>query len=248
MPAGTDHARQAGFHTPPGLARMSRPVILFDLDGTLADTAADLCETLNVILEMHGRERVPEERVRHLVGGGARLLLERGYRETGEPASEEALDLSFHEFIDYYGRHIADHTKLWPGMRDQLDWLSERGALMAVCTNKVEGLSRKLLEMLGIDHYFPVVIGGDTLPVKKPDPEHLFEAIRQLGGMRENAVMVGDSETDVHAAKNAGIPCVCVSFGYTRVPVAELDAEAVIDHFDEFPAALAKLLPGHFGN
>jgi len=248
LPAGTDHARQAGFHTPPGLARMSRPVILFDLDGTLADTAADLCETLNVILEMHGRERVPEERVRHLVGGGARLLLERGYRETGEPASEEALDLSFHEFIDYYGRHIADHTKLWPGMRDQLDWLSEHGALMAVCTNKVEGLSRKLLEMLGIDHYFPVVIGGDTLPVKKPDPEHLFEAIRQLGGMRENAVMVGDSETDVYAAKNAGLPCICVSFGYTRVPVAELDAEAVIDHFNEFPAALAKLLPGHFGN
>lgn len=226
---------------------MSRPVLLFDLDGTLADTAADLCETLNVILEMHGRGRVPNERVRHLVGGGARLLLERGYSETGEPASAEMLDLSFDEFLDYYGRHIADHTKLWPGVRDQLDMLAERGALMAVCTNKVEGLSRKLLEMLGIDHYFPVVIGGDTLPVKKPNPEHLFEAIRLLGGERDHAVMVGDSETDIDAAKNAGLPSICVSFGYTRVPVAELGADVVIDHFDAFPAALATLLPGHFG-
>jgi phosphoglycolate phosphatase len=225
---------------------MSRPVLLFDLDGTLADTAADLCETLNVILEMHGRARVSNERVRHLVGGGARLLLERGYSETGEPASAEMLDLSFDEFLDYYGRHIADHTKLWPGVRDQLDMLAERGALMAVCTNKVEGLSRKLLEMLGIEHYFPVVIGGDTLPVKKPNPEHLFEAIRLLGGERDHAVMVGDSETDIDAAKNAGLPSICVSFGYTRIPVPELGADAVIDHFDEFPAALSRLLPHHF--
>src|SRR3989338_4877370 len=133
------------------LRPMSRPVLLFDLDGTLADTAADLCETLNVILEMHGRARVSNERVRHLVGGGARLLLERGYSETGEPASAEMLDLSFDEFLDYYGRHIADHTKLWPGVRDQLDMLAERGALMAVCTNKVEGLSRELLGVRGID-------------------------------------------------------------------------------------------------
>ncbi|MBX3504389.1 MAG: phosphoglycolate phosphatase [Parvibaculum sp.] len=226
---------------------MPRPTLLFDLDGTLADTAADLCETLNVILELHGRERVPQERVRHLVGGGARLLLERGFRETGDPASEALLDRSFHEFLDYYGRHIADHTKLWPGVRDQLDRLAERDALMAVCTNKVEDLSRKLLEMLAIDHYFPVVIGGDTLPVKKPDPEHLFEAIRRLGGENAHSVMVGDSETDVHAAKNAKLPSICVTFGYTRIPVAELEAEATIDHFDEFPAALAKLLPAHFG-
>ncbi len=98
---------------------MPRPVLLFDLDGTLADTAADLCETTNVILEMHGRTRVPEARVRHLVGGGARLLLERGYMETGEAADEDLLDQSFHEFLDCYGRHIADHTKLWPGVRDR---------------------------------------------------------------------------------------------------------------------------------
>tara|TARA_R110002110_G_scaffold179197_8_gene384608 strand:- start:8102 stop:8788 length:687 start_codon:yes stop_codon:yes gene_type:complete len=224
----------------------SRPVLLFDLDGTLADTAADLCETMNVILDMHDRARVPEARVRHLVGGGARLMLERGFRETGEAASEALLDRLLDEFLSYYGKHIADHTKLWPGVREQLDAMEARGALMAVCTNKVEHLSRTLLEMLAIDRYFPVVIGGDTLAVKKPDPEHLFEAIRRLGGERADAVMVGDSETDVYAAKNARLPVICVSFGYTRVPVAELEAEVVIDHFDEFPAALAQALPAHF--
>ena len=221
----------------------SRPVLLFDLDGTLADTAADLCETMNVILDMHDRARVPEARVRHLVGGGARLMLERGFRETGEAASEALLDRLLDEFLSYYGKHIADHTKLWPGVREQLDAMEARGALMAVCTNKVEHLSRTLLEMLAIDRYFPVVIGGDTLAVKKPDPEHLFEAIRRLGGERADAAMVGDSETDVYAAR---LPVICVSFGYTRVPVAELEAEVVIDHFDEFPAALAQALPAHF--
>ncbi|MFA7639126.1 MAG: HAD family hydrolase [Parvibaculum sp.] len=244
MPQSGGHARQAPLNLN---GDAMRPTLLFDLDGTLADTAADLCETLNVILELHGRERVSEARVRHLVGGGARLLLERGFRETGEEASEELLDQTLAEYLDYYERHIADHTKLWPGMRDQLDRLADAGALMAVCTNKVEGLSRKLIETLGIDHYFPVVIGGDTLPLKKPDPEHLLEAIRQLGGNKAHAVMVGDSEADIYAAKNAGIPSICVTFGYTRIPVAELGADVTIDHYDEFPAALAKLLPTHFG-
>ncbi|WP_339829697.1 phosphoglycolate phosphatase [uncultured Parvibaculum sp.] len=223
-----------------------RPTLLFDLDGTLADTALDLCATMNVILERHGRVRVPESRVRHLVGGGARLLMERGFRETGEPASADLLDRLFVEFIDHYSGHIADHTQLWPGVAGQLERLAARGALLGVCTNKPEQLSRQLLTTLGVDHYFPVVIGGDTLPVKKPDPEHLFEAIRQLAGDTAHAVMVGDSETDIDAARNARLPSICVSFGYTRVPVAELGADLVIDHFDEFPAALKRLMPHHF--
>ena len=225
---------------------MPRPTILFDLDGTLADTAGDLCETMNVILTQHGRSRVPASRVRHLVGGGARLLLERGFAETGEPAGTELLDRTFEEFIAYYSDHIADHTQLWPGIEDVLKRLDEAEVLLAVCTNKVERLSRQLLERLGIDRYFPVMIGGDTLSVKKPDPEHLFEAVRLLGGDRDAAIMVGDSETDIDAAKNARMPSICVSFGYTRVPVTELGADVIIDHFDEFPRALATLLPAHF--
>lgn len=226
---------------------MAKPTLLFDLDGTLADTAGDLCETMNAILVRHGRAGVPQTRVRHLVGGGARLLMERGFRETGEPADEALLDRLFDEFIAHYSAHIADHTRLWPGVREQLDRLAQAGAGLAVCTNKVEHLSRQLLETLRIEHYFPVVIGGDTLPVRKPDPEHLFEAVRRLGGDPAHTIMVGDSETDIDAAKNARMPSICVSFGYARMPVPELGASAVIDHFDDFPRALSRLLPQHFG-
>ncbi|MFZ3033027.1 MAG: HAD family hydrolase [Parvibaculum sp.] len=226
---------------------MTSASLLFDLDGTLADTAGDLCETMNVILTRHGRERVPESRVRHLVGGGARLLMQRGFAETGVEATEAQLDQLFQEFIEYYSAHIADHTKLWPGIEPLLMRLADEGVGLAVCTNKVEHLARQLLSKLRIDHYFPVVIGGDTLPVKKPDPEHLFEAVRLLGGDRASAIMVGDSETDIDAALNAKMPSICVSFGYSRQPVPELGADVVIDHFEEFPAALVRLLPGHFG-
>jgi phosphoglycolate phosphatase len=225
---------------------MPRPTILFDLDGTLADTAGDLCETMNVVLTRHGRERVPAARVRHLVGGGARLLLERGFAETGTPASEALLDQTFEEFISYYSEHIADHTAIWPGVVPVLDRLQAADVALGVCTNKVERLSRQLLEKLGLDGYFPVVIGGDTLSVKKPDPEHLFEAVRLLGGDRRTTIMVGDSEADIDAAKNAKMPSICVSFGYTRQPVTELGADIIIDHFDEFPRALATLLPEQF--
>ncbi|HEY4344960.1 MAG TPA: HAD-IA family hydrolase [Parvibaculum sp.] len=227
---------------------MTRATLLFDLDGTLADTAGDLCETMNVVLVEHGRRRVPESRVRHLVGGGARLLLERGFAETGEPASEALLDQTLKEFIAYYSAHIADHTKLWPGIEPLLVRLSDADVGLAVCTNKVEHLSRQLLAQLRIEQYFPVVIGGDTLPVKKPDPEHLFEAVRRLGGDLSTTIMVGDSETDIDAAKNARLPSICVSFGYTRIQVPELGADVVIDHFDEFPSALAKLLPAQFSD
>ena len=224
----------------------ARPVLLFDLDGTLADTAPDLCHTMNVILARHGREEVPEARVRHLVGGGARLLMERGFKETGEPAGEVQLDQAFQDFIAYYSEHIADHTVLWPGVLAQLERLAEHGAAMAVCTNKIESLARQVLEALSLTHFFPVVIGGDTLPVKKPHPDHLLEAVRRLGGDAGRAIMVGDSAPDIDAALAAGIPSIALSFGYTRVPVGELGADIVIDHYDAFPDALRRLAPEAF--
>lgn len=224
----------------------SPPTLLFDLDGTIADTAPDLCHTMNVLLERHGRPRVPEDRVRHLVGGGARKIMERGFAETGAAASEGLLDQLFDEFISHYGANVALHSRVWPGLLPHLERFHANGVKMGVCTNKVEHLSRKLLAALDIADYFPVVIGGDTLAVKKPDPAHLLEAVRRLGGTPETAVMIGDSAPDIEAANAANLPSICVSFGYTRVPPQELGATILIDHFDELPAALARLLPAHF--
>jgi len=220
---------------------MTAPTLLFDLDGTLADTALDLTETMNVILTRHGRERVPHQKVREMVGGGARKIMERGFAHTGEPASEELLDRLFQEFLDYYGDHLADHTKIFEGLVPVLETLEQRGCKLGVVTNKVEGLSHEVLGLLDLKRFFPVLIGGDTLPVKKPDPAPLFEAIDRLGGHRGKAVMVGDSPFDIDAAKNAGIPSIAVSFGYTHVPPSEMGATHLIDHYDEFLAAFDAL-------
>lgn len=220
-----------------------RPSILFDLDGTLADTARDLGATMNVLLKAHGREPLDLSHVRHMVGAGARKIMERGFQLTGDPASESQLSDLLPGFLDYYSAHIADHTVLFPGVRAQLDRLSHAGCLLAVCTNKPEGLTRQLLDALEITSRFPVVIGGDTLAFKKPDPRHLTEAIAQLGGTTGAAIMVGDSSTDIDAARAARLPSVCVSFGYTDVPAQSLGADHLIDHFDALPDVLRQILP-----
>ncbi len=217
--------------------------VLFDLDGTLADTALDLTATMNEVLVRHGRDRVPHERVREMVGGGARKIMERGFEATGEPASEALLDQLFVEFLDYYGDHLADHTKVFDGLVPVLEKLTADGAKLGVVTNKVEHLSLRVLDLLDLSPFFPVLIGGDTLPVKKPDPDPLFEAVRRLGGDPRHAIMVGDSLFDIDAAKNAGMPSIAVSFGYTDVPPAQMGADRLIDHYDEFLAAMDGLLP-----
>ncbi len=220
--------------------------VLFDLDGTLADTALDLCHTMNVLLERHGRARIPDTLVRPMVGAGARKIMERGFEATGAPVEEAFLDQVFEEFLEYYGNHIADHTVLFPGVRVQLEALTARGVRLGVCTNKPEHLTHQLLQTLAIADFFPVVIGGDTLAVRKPDPLHLTEAVARLGGTLEGAVMVGDSAPDINAARAASIPSVCVTFGYTDIPAADLGADHLIDHYDRLPEALKSARPDHF--
>lgn len=222
------------------------PTLLFDLDGTLADTARDLCHTMNVLLERYGRTTVPEAQVRNMVGAGARALLDRGFKATGEAASEDLLDQAFDDFISYYSAHIADHTVLFPGLESQLDKFASTGINLGVCTNKPEGLSHQLLGELGIDRYFGVVIGGDTLPVRKPDPTPLLEAVSRLGGDRSSTIMIGDSASDIDAALAADMGSVCVTFGYTETPAEDLGASVLIDHFDDLGPALQALLPDHF--
>jgi phosphoglycolate phosphatase len=210
-------------------------VVAFDLDGTLADTAPDLTSALNHALGELGRPPVPENSVRHMVGHGARALLTKGLAATGEMTAE-LVEQGFPIFLAYYEAHIADRTRAFPGLETAMDELAARGVKLAVCTNKLEGLSRELIDALGWSNRFAAIVGGDTLPVRKPDPAPLFEAIKRAGG--GPAAFIGDSITDTDTARNARIPCVAVSFGFSDRPPEQLGADRLIDHFDELVGAL----------
>ncbi len=212
--------------------------IAFDLDGTLADTAPDLAAALNHALVQLGRPRVPEEEVRHLVGHGARALLRRGLAATGE-VSEKLVEAGFPIFIDYYLDHICIGTRPYVGVEAALDALTASGIRVALCTNKAEFLTFALLDALGWRGRFDAVVGGDTLPVRKPDPAPLREAIARAGGGR--AAFVGDSIIDVGTAKAAQLPFVAVSFGFSDRPVEELGADAIIDRYEQLEATFAGL-------
>ena len=212
--------------------------IAFDLDGTLADTAPDLAAALNHTLGVLGRPAVEPEAVRGLIGHGARALLRRGLAASG--ASDEALvDRGYPIYREYYAANICAGTSVFPALEEALDDLRAAGVRLAVCTNKPEGLSRTLLAAVGWQDRFGAVVGGDTLPVAKPDPAPLLEAVSRAGGGR--AAFVGDSIVDADTARAAGLPFVAVSFGFSDRPVADLGADAVIDDYSELIGALSRL-------
>ncbi|HEY0413222.1 MAG TPA: phosphoglycolate phosphatase [Allosphingosinicella sp.] len=213
-------------------------VVAFDLDGTLADTALDLAAALNHALRALGRPEVPAGEVRHLVGHGARALLRRGLAASGE-APEALVDEGFPIFIDYYAAHICETTKVYPALEAALDALAADGARLAVCTNKAERLTHRLLDALGWSKRFDAVVGGDTLAVRKPDPAPLHAAIARAGGGR--AAFIGDSITDADTARAAGLPFVAVSFGFSDRPVEALGAHAVIDDYAKLAETLGRL-------
>lgn len=220
------------------MIRFPFAVVAFDLDGTLADTSPDLTEALNHMLVQLGRNPVPGARVIEMVGRGMRNLIERALAATGliTPAAvEEALPI----FLEYYEAHIADRSRPYEGAEAALDLLAARGAKLAICTNKPEYLTRKLLAAFGWSERFAGVVGGDTLALRKPDAAPLLEAIRQAGG--GPAVLVGDSITDIQTAAAAGLPCVAVTFGFRDRPATELGATTLIDRFDQLVEALEKL-------
>jgi phosphoglycolate phosphatase len=217
------------------------PIAVFDLDGTLADTAPDLIATLNRIMDREGLPRVQLEDARELIGAGARAMVSRGFEQAGLELTPEHLDELFIDFLAIYSDHLCDGSRLFPGVEASLDLLEARGFTLAVCTNKVVGHSVQLLEALGIAGRFAAICGRDSFPYFKPDPRHLTLTIEQAGGDPARAVMVGDSRTDIATAKAAGIPVVAVTFGYTDVPVRDLEPDAVIDGFDELAAAVKRI-------
>ena len=223
------------------MARFPFPVVAFDLDGTLVDSALDLGPAVNHALALAGRAPVTPGQVRHLIGGGARKMLERGLAETGGPLPADAFEQAYAALMAHYEAHIADHTVPYPGCLAALDALCARGCRLAVVTNKVEYNSVKLLRALGMLDRFATVVGGDTLgPGRaKPAPDMIEEAVRRLGGGA--LAMVGDSSYDTGAANAAGVPSVVLSFGYNDRPAADLGASAVIDHYDQLVPTLERL-------
>src|SRR5688500_6846673 len=220
---------------------MSPLTIVFDLDGTLVDTAPDLVETLNVILSRDGRPPVPYAKARTMIGGGARRMIEPALVFEQRQFTAAAVDPLLKDFIAYYAAHVADRSQPFPGLAGALDRLAADGCRFAVCTNKLEGLSRLLLDALGLSARFAAICGQDTFGVQKPNPEILRRTIAQAGGSLARAVMVGDSATDIDTARAAGVPVIAVDFGYTETPVAELEADRVIGHFTDLPAAVSAL-------
>ena len=216
--------------------------VVFDLDGTLVDTAPDLMRATNHVLDLLGRRPITLDEVRVFVGHGARALLTRGLAATGGLPEGYDVEPDYHRFVDFYAQNIAGGSAPFPGLIALLERLKAEGVGLAVCTNKLEGLSNQLLAALDMAKYFGSVIGPDSIGVAKPDPRPLQEAIARLGLDSPRAVMVGDSETDVLTARNAGVPVIGVPFGYTPRPVEEFGPDRMIKHFDEGYDAIMDLL------
>jgi phosphoglycolate phosphatase len=215
--------------------------VVFDLDGTLVDTAPDLIAALNYVLDREGLPPVPMQAARNMIGAGARKLIERGLEVEGRIMSVADIDRLTKDFIEYYAAHIADASRPFEGLEAALDDLEALGCRFAVCTNKLEWLSKRLLEQLGLSRRFAAICGADTFGVSKPDPVILQQTVARAGGHIASTIMVGDAGPDVGVARRAGTPVIGVEFGYTDVPIADLKPDRLIGHMRELPAAVNSL-------
>jgi phosphoglycolate phosphatase len=215
--------------------------IVFDLDGTLVDTAPDLISTLNLVLAGEGLQPVAYDDARRMIGGGVRRMIERAVSAKGRGVPRVELDRILAIFIDHYGAHIADRSRPYPHLENVLQRLADEGFRLAVCTNKLEWLSVRLLDALNLSRYFAAICGQDSFGVQKPDPQMLRLTIRRAGGEVERAIMIGDSLTDVRTAHAAKVPVIAVDFGYSEVAPAALNADRLIGAFTELPAAIAAI-------
>lgn len=215
--------------------------VLFDLDGTLVDSAPDLRLALERMLAAEGRPAPDLAAVRTMVGEGARVLVQRAAAAAGLPLDVPMLDRLHRRFLEIYGAEPCRDTVLFTGAAELLEGLRAAGLRLGLCTNKPQGPTELLIEALGIGGSFDAVIGGDALPWRKPDARHATTVLERLGVTPDRALLVGDSGVDLATARAAGLPCVLVSFGYTTRPAQELGADAVIDRLADLPAVLDRL-------
>lgn len=218
------------------------PLVIFDLDGTLIDTAPDLIDSLNYTIEAVGMEPVTFDDVTFLVGQGVKVMITRAFELRRTPLTEETFNTLFDRFMGHYAAHMPGKSRPYPGATACLAALASAGFGLAICTNKAEELARPLIEKLGLAGDFPTITGGNTFAVRKPDAGHIFGTIEKAGASKKASVMVGDSINDILAARNAGIPSIAVRFGYSDVPAEELGADHIVDHFDEITPDLVQSL------
>jgi len=215
--------------------------IVFDLDGTLIDSLPDIRAALNCALVEDGRREVSLAEAKAMIGEGAAALLDRALAATGEALSGDAFDRLLARYLEFYRQSPAELTVVYPGVFEVLERLRAEGLKMGICTNKPESMSHLALGALGMGHLFRAVVGGDTLDVRKPDGRHVVAVLDRMGADPGSAVMVGDSQTDMRAARDAGLPVVAVAYGYSGVSPDELDADLLIDGFEGLPEALRRL-------
>ncbi|MBX5009304.1 phosphoglycolate phosphatase [Rhizobium lentis] len=221
-------------------------LVVFDLDGTLLDTHSDLVESLNHTIAALGLEPVSYDDLTHLVGQGARVMIERACRLRGHPLEADALPPLVERFVAHYAGNMPGRTEPYPGLVAAMDRLSSAGYRLAVCTNKMESLALGLIDKLDLTQYFDAITGGDTFEYRKPDARHLTGTVDRVGGDIARTVMIGDSINDIAVAKNAGVPSIAVPFGYSDVPVSSLDPDQIIMHFDELTPELVERLLREF--
>jgi len=216
--------------------------IVFDLDGTLVDTAPDLVRALNETMDLEGLPRVKLETARQLISYGARVLIERASALHGVTFSASRLDQLTAEFVAFYAADIARESRPYDGVLDALDTLAGLGAKLAVCTNKRTALSVQLLDALQMSERFSAIVGADAISDRKPHPDHYRAAVARAGGVVRRSVMVGDSAADVASARGAGAPVCVVSFGYSDVGAERLGADVLLHRFSELAPACRRLL------
>lgn len=221
---------------------MSKKLIVFDLDGTLLDTSNDLLDCLNHCLLSVDLKPVVYEDLTFLVGQGARAMITRAFELNKATLTESELDRLFDVFIDYYTAHMPGTSTAYPGLFEAMDRLSSAGYAHAVCTNKHEGMARKLLDLLSLSDRFDAITGGNTYPYRKPDGRHILNTIELAGGVAGQSIMIGDSKNDIYAAQDAGVASIAVSFGFSDVPVDTLNPDIVINNYGELTVELADQL------
>ena len=212
---------------------MALSAVIFDLDGTLVDTAPDLHAATNHVLATLKRQAITMEQVRAFVGHGAKALIARGCEATGDPVDPRAIETLYQEFVIYYAANIAANSRPYPGVVNLLQQCQDKGLALGVCTNKLESLSNQLLITLDMKKYFGAVVGPDTIGIAKPDPRPYQETLSRLGRNGSTSILIGDSETDILTGQNAKVPVIAVSFGYTAQSVSSFNPTHIIDHFDE---------------